>query len=235
MDKVQIVLLVAVLVLNLVILVKVGNVIRMLRTPEVKKLNPDFNKQGRRVNLQDSRPGQNPSRDNRNPQQNPQRGSFQQGSRPGQPAGQADAGRDQQRRDGRPDRGDRNDRDRNRGDRDRNRGDRDRNRGDRDRSRRSEIYGNESAEHQSAAATEPENSSQVQAPSSEPQIGGRRPLETRNTEPAYAPAESSAPASAESGASEGGAEFDPSRIRHGRRPIVKKTPGMESEAPATNA
>jgi len=242
------VVLAIVLVLNLVILVKILGVTRMLRTPEVKKLNPDFNKQGRRVNLQDVRPGQ--SRDNR-PQQNPQRSSLP-GSAPRPQGGTPEQGRDGSRdnRDGRVDRNrdGRGDRDRNRdgrGDRDRNRdgrGDRDRNRDGRgDRSRRPEMQSNESAEQvqgsqayaselgasvaQSAPAV---SETQVQRPSFE----GRRPLEPRTQEPEVVLSQGSLEATQapESSATES-ADFDPSRMRHGRRTIVRK-PLLVDEAPA---
>jgi hypothetical protein len=236
MENIQIALLVAILVLGLAILVKVMDVARMLRTPEVKKLNPDFNKQGRRVNLQDSRPAQNPSRDSR-PQQGPQRGNFQTGTpRPAQQSATPEIGREP-RRDGRPDRPDRDgrgDRDRNgRGDRDRNRdgrGDRDRNR---DRARRSEVFGNESSEQQPAPVAEP-----VASPlNTELGSSGRRPLESRATDPVVAVSyetQNVAPVVSE-GSSSDAMDFDPSRIRHGRRPTVKKPLGFEGETTPAQA
>lgn len=245
METFQTLLLAAVLVLCLVILAKISKILNELRTPVVKKLNPEFNKQGRRVNLQDNRPQ---NRDNR-PQQNQQRpGTPGAGPRPQGGAPE----QNRENRDNRDNRDNRGDRDRNRdgrGDRDRNRdgrGDRDRNRdgrrdnrGDRDRNRRpSEIFGNESAE----SATQPSvegTSAPVEAPvqrspyDSRPNLEGRRPLETRNTEPAVVESSYQAPAASEASTSDA-PEFDPSRMRHGRRTVVRKVAGLEPEAaPAT--
>lgn len=238
METFSTLMLAVVLVLNLVILVKITTILRELRTPVVKKLNPDFNKQGRRVNLQDSRPQ---NKDNR-PQQSSQR--------PGQPGinngprPQGEQNRDN--REGRDNR-DRNrdgrdNRDRNRDGRDgrdnRSRDGRDRNRDgrdNRDRNRRpQEIYGNDSAE----AATQPVVAEPAQNFSTEismgrPPLEGRRPLDTRNSEPPVmeTPVQAAftdAPAASES------PEFDPSRMRHGRRTVVRKPLAVEDSAPAAS-
>jgi len=245
---IQTLLLAAILVVTLVALVKVNAVQRMLRTPEVKKLNPDFNKQGRRVNMQDVRSGQN--RDNR-PQQNPQRpaqpgpGPRPQGGAPEQNRGEGrgdnrgeNRGENRDgRRDGRDGRGDRN-RDGRRDGRDNRDGRRD-GRGDRNRDgreRRPEIMGNE-VEQQVAVAAEAQSSNEsVGRPSFEgrPPVEGRRPLEPRFTEPAVSESSShvSTEASSAPAASEGAMDFDPSRIRHGRRPMVRKNPAVEAAEPA---
>jgi hypothetical protein len=242
-------LLVITMALAIVIFLKVNEILRELRTPVVKKLNPEFNKQGRRVNMQDSRPGQN--RDNR-PPQNPQRSQAPAGVTATAPRPlQANAPTEQNRdnREGRDNRGDRdrNSRDgrgdRNGRDRDRNSRDGrgDRNGRDRDRNRRpQEMMGNDSADFATQLPVEPTVlTGTLDTPLSRPQSEGRpafearRPLESRISEPVVRE-NTAAPVtdvSSEAGHSEGG-DYDSSRMRHGRRPVVRKVPGLEPESPA---
>lgn len=228
----------AILAISALVLVKVNEVARELRTPVVKKLNPDFSKQARKVQVPENR-GNNPNRDNR---------PLQQGQRPaaqGQQNGQPSA-RPQQSGENRDNRGERNDRNRdNRGDRNRdNRGDRNRdNRGERrdnrgERNRRPEIMGNESAESSPSLADEASTESVLTQRTIEvrPTSEGRRPLEPRTTE--VAPVASVSSVSAESSVAPAATEsvdFDPSRMRHGRRPQLRRNPALDDVAPEAPA
>jgi len=210
----------------------------------VKKLHPDFNKQGRRVNMQDVRPGQN--RDNR-PQQNAQRPGFPgSGPRPQGAAPEQNRGENRENREGRDSRDGRRDNRDGRGDRNRDgrrdgRGDRNRDgRGDRNRDgreRRPEIMGNETSEQAFVPSEAPASvETEVRTSfDSRPSLEGRRPLEPRTTEPVVSESASVQSSEAPVAASEGVMDFDPSRIRHGRRPMIRKTPALEEPTtPPTN-
>jgi hypothetical protein len=229
MAAVQIILLIAVIVLNVVVLVKVNKLFQELRTPIVKRLTPELIK-GRKINVQEPRNSNN--RESRTQQlgNNSQRqntGSVKQAA--------TNVGQSEQRSEQRPDRNNRNDRhDRNdRNDRHDRNGRNNRN-GRRDRGERRplELQGNEAAEpaQTDAVQSTPANVSSFSTPVENIQTasaGGRRPLEPRTSEPvvsANVTTEVSAPETADRAE---GMDFDPTRMRHGRRTVVKKPPSFE--------
>lgn len=251
MEYITLLLIVANLAIGIYALVRINALFVELRTPLVKKLSSDMNlkpsSSRRPVSPQDmaNRSG---NRDNRNNQpQNPNkdRQKDNRSDRPQQsaPAQQPLNSENKGPRENRDNRDGRDNRDRNRDGRDRNRDgrdNRDRNRDNRDRNRDrrpQEMMGNEVSEDVEVASPVAftENSAPiVERPVSEgrPSFEGRRPLEPRFQ--AETPdAETAAPvvsaAQGEESSSET-PEFDPSKMRHGRRSQMKKAPSFEEEA-----
>lgn len=246
MDYVNLLLLVANLGLVIYALVRINALYVELRTPIVKKLSADLNlkpsSSRRPVGPQEmaARQGNN-NRDQRNQQGNKDRQKDNRGERrEQQPAAaapvqaqQGEANRNREGRENRENRDGRDNRDRNRdnrGDRNRdNRGDRNRdNRGDRNR-RPQEMMGNDAVAESSV--TEGAEAVAVERTETRPSFEGRRPLEPRFAPEApvanesVAAVESAAPAVEASEAP----EFDPSKMRHGRRNMIKKSPAFEDE------
>lgn len=232
-----------------------------LRTPIVKKLSSDMNlkpsSSRRPVGAQEmaARQGNN-GRDNRNnggnnanpnkDRQKDNRGDRRDVQQPvavQQPAVQAEAprenrenrDRDGRNRDGR----DRDGRNRDGRDRDgRNRDGRDRDgrnrdgRGDRARRPQEMMSNDNGSEVASFEATEAPVQERIVS-EGRPSIEGRRPLEPR-FQPEVAVAESAVESSAAVivDATDAAPEFDPSKMRHGRRSMVKKAPAFEDDTPA---
>ncbi len=251
MEYITLLLIVANLAIGIYALVRINALFVELRTPLVKKLSSDMNlkpSSARRPVSPQDMANRSGNRDNRNNQpQNPNkdRQKDNRSDRPQQsaPAQQAlnsenkGPRENRENRDGRDrNRDGRDNRDRNRDGRD----NRDRNRDGRDRNcdrRPQEMMGNEVAENVEVAAPAAftENSAPiVERPVSEgrPSFEGRRPLEPRFQ--AEAPeAEAAAPVVASAQGEESSSEtpeFDPSKMRHGRRSQMKKAPSFEEEA-----
>lgn len=251
MEYITLLLIVANLAIGIYALVRINALFVELRTPLVKKLSSDMNlkpSSARRPVSPQDMANRSGNRDNRNNQpQNPNkdrqkdnRSDRPQQSAPAQqPLNSENKGprENRENRDGRDrNRDGRDNRDRNRDGRD----NRDRNRDGRDRNRDrrpQEMMGNEVAENVEVAAPAAftENSAPiVERPVSEgrPSFEGRRPLEPRFQ--AEAPeAEAAAPVVASAQGEESSSEtpeFDPSKMRHGRRSQMKKAPSFEEEA-----
>lgn len=245
MDIITLLLLLANTGLVIYALIRINALYVELRTPIVKKLNPDMNLKSsnsrRPVGPQEmaARQGNN-NRDNRNNSlnQNKDRQKDNRGDRPQQPVAQQPS---QAAAQGEAPRGENRDRDRNRDGRrdDRNRDGRnrdgrrdDRNRDGRDRNRRpQEMMGNDvGAETATTDASAEAPVTERVVSEGRPSFEGRRPLEPR-FQPEVSVAtesvsESTAPVAVESEAP----EFDPSKMRHGRRSMVKKSPAFEEDA-----
>jgi hypothetical protein len=217
-------------VLGVLILVKVNELITMLRTPIVKKLSPDMNlKPSSRHSIGAQEMASRGDRNTKDNRSNPNRD-------------RSVVNKDSNRPD-RPDRGERNDRpDRGMGqNRDRNndrRNDRrnNNNRGDRP-NRRPDFANAEFTPVETPVAAPAASGASESAPvSSSPVIHqeGRRPLAPRV--PMNAPA---APAmesvSAAASVEVVGAEFDPSKVRYGRRNFVKKIPNVDEDSVPASA
>lgn len=254
MEYITLLLIVANLAIGIYALVRINALFVELRTPLVKKLSSDMNlkpSSARRPVSPQDMANRSGNRDNRNNQpQNPNkdRQKDNRSDRPQQsaPAQQPLNSENKGPRENRENRDGRDNRDRNRDgrdNRDRNRDgrdNRDRNRDGRDRNRDrrpQEMMGNEVAENVEVAAPAAftENSAPiVERPVSEgrPSFEGRRPLEPRFQ--AEAPeAEAAAPVVASAQGEESSSEtpeFDPSKMRHGRRSQMKKAPSFEEEA-----
>ncbi len=238
MDYVNLLLLVANLGLVIYALVRINALYVELRTPIVKKLSADLNlkpsSSRRPVGPQEmaARQGNN-NRDNRNQPGNKDRQKDNRGERRDQqPAvaapAQAPQGEAPRNRDSRENRENRDGRDRNRDSRDRNRDGRDRNRDSRDRNRRpQEMMGNEGGSE--ATAAEGAEAVVVERTESRPSFEGRRPLEPRFAPEAPVANESVAAVEAPAVEVSEAPEFDPSKMRHGRRNMIKKAPAFEDE------
>lgn len=237
MEYITLLLLVANIGLVVYALTRINALYLELRTPIVKKLSSDMNlkpsNSRRPVGPQEmaARQGNN-GRDNRNAGSNSSkdRSKDSRGTerREAQAAVAAPAGESREPREGR---------DRNREGRDRNRDSRDRNRGrdnrDRNRERRpQEIMGNEGSSESTSefASTAPVTERPVNE--GRPAFEARRPLEPRFQPEVQASEASVAPVVAPVVESSEAPEFDPSKMRHGRRSMVKKAPAFEDSAPA---
>lgn len=198
-------------VLCIVILVKVNKLLTMLRTPIFKKLTPDMNlKPNSRRPISAQEMAQRGERNNKENRQNKERPNKDNRENRGQQnQAQQQQGRD--RNEQRQDRGPR----------------RDRREGRPERPRREANAENQVAAEQTApVATE------AHAPAAEAPVEARRPLAPRiPVETPAAPAVEVAPAAPVAEAPVEAAEttFDPSKVRYGRRNVIKKAPELSDE------
>ena len=196
-------------ILSIVILTKVNKVLDNLHTPIVKKLTPDMNlkpNSRRPVSAQDM--AQRGDRNNKDHGKDRQNNKEARGDKQAQPA---------QNRDRNEQRGDRGQR-------------RDRREGRPDRPRRE--FNKPAAEAAApAAAAEQAPAVEAAAPAA---AEARRPLAPRiPVETPAAPAVEAAPAVAAPAAAEVApveTTFDPSKVRYGRRNVIKKAPELADEA-----
>ena len=194
-------------ILCIVILSKVNKILDNLHTPIVKKLTPDMNlkpKSRRPVGAQEM--AQRGDRNN-----NKDHGKDRQNNKDARGDKQAQPAQNRDRNEQRPDRGQR----------------RDRREGRPDRPRR-EF--NKPAEATAPAAAEQAPAVEAAAPAA---AEARRPLAPRiPVETPAAPAVEAAPVAAPAAAEVAPVEttFDPSKVRYGRRNVIKKAPELADEA-----
>lgn len=225
MENIQTILLGIVIILNVVLLSKISGVAQMLRTPVVKKLQKHSGPKGQRVSVQEI----NQNKDNRK-------------NNRGSNAPDSSDGKNRRNRRERPDR---------------NRNNRGRDRrgtevlGNEASSQpasqvkaemKSNVQENSAFEKEPKVAPKQETASNESAPVVEKEVqtqrserpAGRRPLRPRVTEP-VAPSSSdtdyqsnrSAP---EQSSNDSSVEFNPARMRHGRRTMIKKAPVFEDDS-----
>ena len=197
-------------ILCIVILSKVNKILDNLHTPIVKKLTPDMNlkpNSRRPVGAQEmAQRGDRNNKDHGKDRQNNNKEAR--GDKQAQPAQNRD------RNEQRPDRGQR----------------RDRREGRPDRPRREFNKPAEAAAPAAAPAAEQAPAVEAAAPAA---AEARRPLAPRiPVETPAAPAVEAAPVAAPAAAEVAPVEttFDPSKVRYGRRNVIKKAPELADEA-----
>ena len=197
-------------ILCIVILSKVNKILDNLHTPIVKKLTPDMNlkpNSRRPVGAQEmAQRGDRNNKDHGKDRQNNNKDAR--GDKQAQPAQNRD------RNEQRPDRGQR----------------RDRREGRPDRPRREFNKPAEAAAPAAAPAAEQAPAVEAAAPAA---AEARRPLAPRiPVETPAAPAVEAAPVAAPAAAEVAPVEttFDPSKVRYGRRNVIKKAPELADEA-----
>ena len=194
-------------ILCIVILSKVNKILDNLHTPIVKKLTPDMNlKPNSRRPVGAQEMAQRGDRNN-----NKDHGKDRQNNKDARGDKQAQPAQNRDRNEKRPDRGQR----------------RDRREGRPDRPRR-EF--NKPAEATAPAAAEQAPAVEAAAPAA---AEARRPLAPRiPVETPAAPAVEAAPVAAPAAAEVAPVEttFDPSKVRYGRRNVIKKAPELADEA-----
>lgn len=194
-------------ILSIVILSKVNKILDNLHTPIVKKLTPDMNlKPNSRRPVGAQEMAQRGDRNN-----NKDHGKDRQNNKDARGDKQAQPAQNRDRNEQRPDRGQR----------------RDRREGRPDRPRR-EF--NKPAEATAPAAAEQAPVVEAAAPAA---AEARRPLAPRiPVETPAAPAVEAAPVAAPAAAEVAPVEttFDPSKVRYGRRNVIKKAPELADEA-----
>lgn len=238
MEYITLLLLVANIGLVVYALTRINALYLELRTPIVKKLSSDMNlkpsNSRRPVGPQEMAARGNNARDNRNTNSNSSKDRSKDSRGTERREAQATASATAPATESREPR---EGRDRNREGRDRNRDGRDRNRGrdnrERNRERRpQEVMGNEGASesHSESAPIAPVSERPVNE--GRPAFEARRPLEPRFQPEVQASEASVAPVAAPVVESSEAPEFDPSKMRHGRRSVVKKAPAFEDSTPA---
>ena len=195
-------------ILCIVILSKVNKILDNLHTPIVKKLTPDMNlKPNSRRPVGAQEMAQRGDRNNKDHGKDRQNNKDARGDKQAQPAQNRD------RNEQRSDRGQR----------------RDRREGRPDRPRRE--FNKPAAEATAPAAAEQAPAVEAAAPAA---AEARRPLAPRiPVETPAAPAVEAAPAVAAPAAAEVApveTTFDPSKVRYGRRNVIKKAPELADEA-----
>jgi hypothetical protein len=194
-------------ILSIVILTKVNKILDNLHTPIVKKLTPDMNlKPNSRRPVGAQEMAQRGDRNN-----NKDHGKDRQNNKDARGDKQAQPAQNRDRNEQRPDRGPR----------------RDRREGRPDRPRR-EF--NKPAEATAPAAAEQAPAVEAAAPAA---AEARRPLAPRiPVETPAATAVETAPVAAPAAAEVAPVEttFDPSKVRYGRRNVIKKAPELADEA-----